>query len=111
MSASALFLARLVLLNLIFCQVQVHGENLRLGPPLRFYNGDPDSHKLETKIDGKVLVGEDLSLEVSLPDDDSATISSCQWTSPYGAVYVVDKDNIEGEICIFHSLAFSQFVI
>jgi hypothetical protein len=41
------------------------------------------------------LVGEDLSLEVSLPDD-SGTINSCQWTSPYGSVYTVDKDNIEG---------------
>lgn len=86
---------------------QSEGDGLsRTGPPLRLH---PDSgienFRLETKIDGKVVVGGDLGLEVQLPDDDvegSGFITSCQWTSPYGAVYQVDKDNIEGrEIHLF----------
>ena len=79
-------------------QAQNNGNAIsQTGPPLRFYSTKPENFRLETKIDGKVLVGEDLSLEVELPEK-GGVITGCQWTSPYGTVYIIDKDNAEGEM-------------
>ena len=83
--------------------------NFSSGPSLRPFIVDPVtnqrvivepiSHKLISEIDGTVSVGEDISLQVSLPDE-SGTIKSCRWTSPDGTIYIVDKDNVDGELCL-----------
>ena len=66
------------------------------GPALRTYTEEPVSHRLGTEIKGKILVGEDIILQVTLPAKDNATITSCYWTSPDGTLYNVDKENPEG---------------
>ncbi len=65
----------------------------KVGPALKPYTVLPIFHRLETKIGGKVVEGEDLSLEVSLAEE-RGKINSCQWTSPSGNVYRVEKDNV-----------------
>jgi hypothetical protein len=65
----------------------------KVGPALKPYTVLPIFHRLETKIGGKVVEGEDLSLEVSLAEE-RGKINSCQWISPSGNVYRVEKDNV-----------------
>jgi hypothetical protein len=74
---------------------EVHADSHGAGPALRTYTEEPISHRLGTKIKGKVLVGEDLILQVTLSSE-NGTIHSCQWTSPDGTLYHVDKENPEG---------------
>ena len=65
----------------------------KVGPALRPSIIDPTFHRLETKIGGKIVEGEDVSLEVSLKEE-RGTINSCQWTSPNGIVYRVEKETV-----------------
>ena len=72
----------------------------KVGPALRQHTSEPESHKLVTKIIGKVVEGEEVGLKVTLQQK-SATIKTCSWTSPSGITYLVDKDSVtdaDGEI-------------
>jgi hypothetical protein len=63
----------------------------KVGPALRPFSGDPVFHRLEDEVVGKVVLGEDVSLEVSLPEE-KGLIQSCLWTSPAGIEYNVEKE-------------------
>ena len=65
----------------------------KVGPALNQFTSNSESYKLENKIIGKVVEGEDLGLKVSLQDK-SGTIKTCAWTSPDGVTYLVDKESV-----------------
>ena len=65
----------------------------KVGPALRQHTSNPESHKLEAKIIGKVVEGEDLSLQVTLQDK-SGAIKTCAWTSPAGVTYLIYKESV-----------------
>lgn len=64
-----------------------------VGAALRQYQITPISHKLETKVYGKVFEGGDIVLEVSLSNK-SGIIEDCEWTSPEGINFYVEEDTI-----------------
>ena len=65
----------------------------KVGPALRPFSGDPVTHRLEAEVVGKVVLGEDLSLKVALPEE-KGQILSCHWTSPAGVGYNVEKESV-----------------
>ena len=63
------------------------------GSPLRPFKEAPKIFKLTTKIDGKVVVGQSVTLSSTVLDA-GGKIVSCQWTSPFGGIYIVDKNGL-----------------
>ena len=63
------------------------------GPPLRPFKEAPKIFKLTAKVDGKVAVGQSVTLTAAVPDA-GGNIVSCQWTSPFGVAYNVDKSGL-----------------
>jgi hypothetical protein len=66
--------------------------DVKMGPALRPYNVIPVFHKLAAKIIGNVTPGANVTLQVTL-EGYAETITNCQWTSPEGTVYNVNKGN------------------
>jgi len=90
----------LLQLHLILGQEKRHISNgdenqtvPKVGPALRSFSGDPVSYKLEAEVIGDVVLGEDLSLKVALPEE-KGQIQSCLWTSPTGDGYKVEKESV-----------------
>ena len=87
-------------LHSIFGQEKLHISNAdenhtvpKVGPALRSFYGNPKSNKLEAEVIGDVVLGEDLSLKVALPEE-KGQIQSCLWTSPPGVGYKVEKESV-----------------
>jgi hypothetical protein len=89
-------------MNIIFIGLillhQIHlnsgqGDAPNVGPALRQYHVTPMSHRLETKVYGKVFEGGDIVLEVSLSNN-SGIIEDCEWTSPEGTYYYVEEEAV-----------------
>ena len=80
-------------------------SNRTYGPALRPYNiGTAKSDKLKTRINGNILLGQEVTLTVTLPRGYDV-IKSCQWTSPNGEVNHVgisrSKKNRSRKFCLF----------
>ena len=70
-------------------------DNSSIGSPLRPFNVNPVFHKLTARIEGKVVAGKQLTMWVSLPDLSGGEIVKCQWTSPLGVTFIVDRDKLK----------------
>jgi hypothetical protein len=68
----------------------------KVGPALRPYSVEPESHKLRAQINGTVKVGGRLNLEASLSEE-SGTVNSCHWISPEGNVYKVEQESVTSD--------------
>ena len=72
------------------------GQSQNIGPPLRPYTIIPTSHRLEAKMDSKVVIGKSLTMWATLPSNGSTIdIVKCQWTSPFGVTYNVEKNEVK----------------
>ena len=65
----------------------------KVGPALRPFTVQPVFHRLKAEVVGEVVVGEDVSLKVSLRDEQGA-IKTCHWTSPDEAPFNVEKESV-----------------
>ena len=66
--------------------------DVKIGPALRPYSIIPVSNKLKTSITGNATSGGNVTLQVTLVGE-ADTITSCQWTSPEGAVFDINRKN------------------
>ena len=80
----------ILILRTIFGQP---GKDMPLGSPIRPYNVIPESFKLIANISDKVMEGRPLTMWATLSEP-SGEIVKCQWTSPFGVTYTVDKDTL-----------------
>ena len=74
--------------------VSGQSSNSFIGSPLRPFNVNPVFHKLTARIESKVVAGKQLTMWVSLPDS-GGEIVKCQWTSPLGVTFIVDRDKLK----------------
>lgn len=63
------------------------------GTSLRPFKEEPRTYKLKAEMDGKVLLGQSVTLTATVPDS-GGKIVSCQWTSPSGVVHYVDENDL-----------------
>ena len=81
------------------------GQSENVGPPLRPYTVIPTSHKLETSMDPKVVIGKPLTMWITVALKGSPIdIVKCQWISPSGVTYNVGENGIvsdEGNCCVW----------
>jgi hypothetical protein len=91
-----------ILINLVQLVLITSGQsdNNLMGLPLRPFNEKPIFHQLVARIEGKVMAGKRLTMWVTLKES-NGEIVSCQWTTPLGVTFIVDRDKlrtIDGKI-------------
>ena len=86
-------------LSYLNCSLFFHftsGQFQNVGPSLRQYTVAPTSYRLDANRDPHIVIGKPFTMWASVPlNGSSVDIVKCQWTSPCGVTYNIDKDGVK----------------